>query len=521
MIGMLKKLFGTPKANASSDLFGSRGGFAAARMNRLTEGFNPGATGPNTLIRMDGATLRNRARELYRNNPMAKSAIDSWVANVVETGITPSWKFPDIGRRKLFRSAWEQWGRRDCDVSRISSIYELQALALTEMLVGGGCLIHHVELPRRGRVLPYAVELIPEERFTDQLDRNKDSGNPIYNGIEVDGRTGEPAAYWVTRGDVQDDSSGRSNEPMRIAAEQCDYLFCRQRIGQYRGVTALHAAITWLWALGHYTDNELTASQLKSSWAYMITTSAEASENFDWQGLYDSSPDSGTTDIYGNTIEKHQPGMIFRGAPGDGIQAVGPGNTPKEESLPWIQMLQRSIAIGTGQTYEEAFADYSQGSFASTRASSQSVRRRFRPVQKLLCNHVLMPINERFTKAGVRVGLDGFPSAEDFNSDSVWLRCEWQPSQWESVNPIEDSKSDDIDMANGRKSLREVVEGRRDMSLEEHLDEIAEEQQLIRDKGIVLPGWTEQAQEKMFPDGQESTAVPSSAPRSNLKRRAA
>lgn len=505
MFGWLRRLIdagGPPRARASSDLFGSRGGFQGARMNRLTEGFNPTATGPNALVKMDGSMLRNRARDLYRNNPMAKSAIDSWVANVIETGITPSPKFADVGRRKLWRDSWERWGRRDCDVARISSIYELQALALSETLVAGGCLVHHVELPRRGRVLPYAIELIPEERFTDELDRNKDTGNQIFNGIEINGKTGEPVAYWVTRGDTTDMGGGRAYEPMRLSADQCDYLFLRKNVGQYRGFSALHSAITWLWALGHYTDNELTASQLKSSWAYMVTTSGDSVDSFEWQGLYDSSPETGTTDFYGNRIEKHQAGMIWRGAPGDDIKPVGP-NMPSLESLPWIQMLQRSIAIGTGQTYEECFADYSQGSFASTRASSQSVRRRFRPVQKLVNNHFNIPVYERFAAAAVRTGLDGFPSAEDFTSDPMWLRCEWQPSQWDSVNPIEDSKADNIDLLNGRKSLREIVEGRRDMSLEEHLDEIAEEQKMIRDRGIVLPTFTEQGQEKMYPDGQE------------------
>ena len=127
-------------------------------------------------------------------------------------------------------------------------------------------------------------------------------------------------------------------------------------------------------------------------------------------------------------------------------------------------------------------------------------------MQKLVNNHFNTPIFERFARSAVRAGLEGFPTAEEFISDPNWLRCEWQPSQWDSVNPIEDSKADNIDMLNGRKSMREVVEGRRDLSLEEHLDELAEEQRMIREKGIVLPTWTEQAQEEMYPDGQAAAA---------------
>lgn len=502
-------------AESYGDLFGGRGGgFAAAKVNRLTEGWNPGQTGPNRLFAMDGMTLRNRARELYLNNPMAKSAVDAFVANVIETGITPSPKFKDVETRRTWRKAWDRWGGmtaiggKECDVSGDLTIYELQALWLTEIVIAGGCLMHFAEMPRRGRTLPLAVELIPEERFNETLTEH--NGNQVVNGIEIDAATGATLAYHVWRveqNDVVGMTSRDEFESLRLPASQCEYGFFKRRIGQKRGHTLLHAAILHLWALGYYTDNELLASNIKSSWAYMVKTSAESVESFDWAGLMDSDPETGTTDIYGNKIDKHQPGMIFRGAPGDDIAAVGP-NVPQTDSLPWIQLIQRSIAVGTGQTYEEVTGDYSQSNFANARCSRQTGQRRYRAVQAFTISHFSNPTWSRFAFSAVRAGLDGFPAADDMRANvDEWLDVKHFPATWESVSPYEDSKTDKEDLLMGKKTLRQVVESSREISLEEHLDEIAEEQTLIKSKGIVLPTWTEQAQEEMFPDGQSETGT--------------
>ena len=49
-------------------------------------------------------------------------------------------------------------GGKECDVAGDLTIYELQALWLTEIVIAGGCLMHFAEMPRRGRTLPLAVE---------------------------------------------------------------------------------------------------------------------------------------------------------------------------------------------------------------------------------------------------------------------------------------------------------------------------------------------------------------------------
>lgn len=442
----------------------SSGGFQGGKLDRITEEWNPGTIGPNRAFQIDGRRMRERARELVDNNPDAKAAVDAYIANVIECGITPKPRFEDPELRKLWTDAWEKWGgltahaTREADLTEKQTIYELCALWLTEIIVGGGCLVHYVERPMRGRSLPTALELIPEERFADDVlwsGPNPKTANPVINGVEVDEATGRDLAYWIHRTPPNDLHFPVRLEPTRLPAEQCEYSYFRRRVGANRGHTLLHAVIVWLWALGYYTDNELRASNAKSSWAYMMNTDPQFASDF--TDLFDSNPESGTTDFYGNVIEKLEPGMIFRGAPGDKIEAVGP-NVPGSDSMPWLELMQRSIAIGSGLSYEELRRDYSKGSFSSVRASGNSDRKRFRPMQKYTVWHFCNPTYRRFASAGARIGLDGFPRPSEFSANlDDWLAVDWRTPGWDSVKPSEDAQADDINLKNGTTTRSEVI----------------------------------------------------------------
>jgi lambda family phage portal protein len=491
----------SPRRRSRLDNFfanwGGNGGFQGGRVDRLTEDWNPGSAGPNRLYQMGARRMRERARDLVNNNPLAKSAVESWITNVIECGLLPKPNFADQERRRLWVRAWNRWGGEsasslnacECDSEGDRTISELQALWLEEVIVGGGCLVHYQEAGRRGRYLPLTLQLIPMERFADHLDHwglNSKTRNPVYNGVEVDGATNRTVAYHVLRS-MPNDLNFDPEDTIRIPAEQCSYGYLKNRAGQKTGHTMLHACIVWLWALGYYTDNELYASDIKSSWAYMILTNADAIESggpFDWNGLKDSSPESGTTDFYGNLIDKHQAGMVFRGAPGDDIKAVGP-NVPGADSMPWIMLIQRLISIGASLSYEEAVRDYSKGSFSSVRAAANADRKRFRRMQRFATRHMGNPTWGQFVMQSSRAGLDGFPPTEELigNFDE-WLDVSWSYPGWQSVNPREDAMADDIRLNNGTATRKQIIERDGTGDIDEHFAQLEREQQAAKALGL-------------------------------------
>lgn len=469
----------------------SRSGFAGGRLDRLTEDWNPGSNGPNRMHQLGVKRMRERARDLVENNPIAKSAVDAWIANVIDCGVLPKPAFADTDRRKLWIKAWDRWGGEsawpataECDIAGEMSVNELTEQWLREIIVGGGCLIHYREMPRRGRMLPLSLQLIPEERFAEHILVASETGNQVINGCEIDAATGRTVAYHVMATDPND-LTYSGDKVVRLPAEQCEYsVLLRSRPGQKRGYTALHAVIVWLWALGFYTDNELHSSDIKSSWAYMITTDPEAYDQFQWNELLGACPTSGTTDIYGNPISRHESGMIFRGAPGDKITPVGP-NVPGSDSLPWLLLMQRLIAIGMSLSYEEALRDYSRGNFSSIRSGSQADRKRFRRVQKFTARHFCNPTWLRFASHGVRAGLDGFPAPAEFTANpEEWLEVGWGFPGWESVNPREDAQADDVRLKNNSTTMQRILERTGQGDVEEHYAQLARERELREKYGI-------------------------------------
>jgi lambda family phage portal protein len=410
-----------------------RGGFAGGRVDRLTGDWQPGNAGPNLLHRLDGSMLRERARDLYINNPMARSAVRAYIANAIETGIRPTLSDAQTaGDRDQWLASWDKWCCYGADVTRQQHFYELQALWLTEVIVAGGCLVYYPQLSKaqsRDQNIPLAIQLIPEERMAQDFDLIMpgyplESNVVVKGGVEIDTLTGRHLGYWVYPEHPNDLTYGNLI-PIRLDIKDCTYSFFRDRIGQNRGYTLLASAIIWLWKLGYYLDNELMNSAIRSCWAAMVIT---ASDTEDWADLSDDDGDGGggITDFYGNRFERIQPGMLWRGQPGDTISGVGP-NTPPGDASQWLQMIQRSIAVGMDLSYSEVMRDTGKSSFSAVRAEANADRKRYRPVQQFVIHHFCEPIVERFNAAAVLRGLAGFPGPAEYASEPEAYAPNWQP----------------------------------------------------------------------------------------------
>lgn len=503
-----------PRRNSRMMNFFSMGnsgtGFQGAKRDRLTEDWNPQALSPYALHRMDSDLLRRRARDLTINNPLAKSGISAYLANVIEGGITPKPKFDDEDRRKQWINAWDHWGAHEADITGNQHIYELMTLWLNEVIEAGGCLIRKRVLPKRGRRNRAAIELIPEERFCEDGDtftlmRNRrKSTNPISRGIEIDSATGRTVAYWIKPIEPNDVSAGGDQfDPIRIPAEECHYGFFRKRIGQVRGDTMLAPIVQLLWKLGYYTDNELMSSAIKSCFSALIISDGPG----DWPVLDDAESGTGsTTDAYGNALEKLQPAMIARLQPGEDIKGVGP-NIPSGDSTPWISLIQRTISVGIDLSYEEMVRDYSKGNFSSTRASSNADRKRFRPMQKFCINHFCNPVYDHWARWAVMAGTDGFPTQVSFAAAAdEWLAVAWRPPGWLSVNPRDDALAADIRLKN-RTQTREDIFASEGKDWEEKFEQMGKEEAKAESVGIELDAQTAMAERQLEQQGEQFDAT--------------
>ena len=466
--------------------------YAGAEANRLTNNKKPrNQAADSELLGPFGAdALRAWARALVRDNAYAWGVVDTIVSSVVGCGIsaqsqveTPEGTdIEDVNERR--DNVWREWSEV-CDVNGRLNFYEMQQLAQREIVEAGEVLIHLVNTPAkkyRGiyRPVPFAIELIEADRLATEKDtyRIRDSGaNKIVRGVELD-ELGKPIAYWIYPEHPNGPYVNASRMPERYDAKDILHLYRVDRVGQSRGVSWFAPVMSWLRDLGIYVDNEIQASAVAACFGIAIKTNGRPGS-----GLMPST-DTDSTDANGNQLQFLEPAMVTYLNDGESIESINPGR-PNSASEPWINLMLRGIAVGTGLSYEIVARDYSQTSYSSSRTSQLEDRRRFRRWQKYIVGHACQPIWDRFNDQAATAGVDGFASMTDILDDRRKATAvEWQTPAWEWVDPQSEQAAADSALAGYQTTLQAVV-GQNGNSWRNVLYQRAKEMKLMRQLGLV------------------------------------
>lgn len=133
---------------------GQRGYDAAAR-GRGTDGWRAMGGNADAEIAAAGATLRERMRDLVRNDPLAAKAVQVLVSNIVGTGIRPRAAGPDPAANRAADEVFRQWSRI-ADADGHTDFHGLTQLAVREMIEGGEVFARRFRRPLSER-LPLAM----------------------------------------------------------------------------------------------------------------------------------------------------------------------------------------------------------------------------------------------------------------------------------------------------------------------------------------------------------------------------
>ena len=95
-VGYVAPQAGLRRARQRAALAALARSYEGARLGRRTEGWVVAGTGANTEIGTALPRLRDRSRDLVRNNPYAAKAAQAVVSNLVGTGILPRARSADV-----------------------------------------------------------------------------------------------------------------------------------------------------------------------------------------------------------------------------------------------------------------------------------------------------------------------------------------------------------------------------------------------------------------------------------------
>ena len=139
-------------------------------MGRRSEGWITASSDANTEIATDLIRLRNRSRDLVRNNAYAAKAMFALAANLVGTGIIPRARSSHEQGAVQADRLWTRWSQQ-MDMDGSSDFSGIQTLVARTLVESGECLVRF--LPRSANQ-SLAIPLQLQVLEPDHLDTSRD-----------------------------------------------------------------------------------------------------------------------------------------------------------------------------------------------------------------------------------------------------------------------------------------------------------------------------------------------------------
>ena len=414
--------------------------YEGAAQGRGTSGWRARSSAADAEILVAGQRLRDRMRDLVRNNALAAQAVQVLVNNMVGTGIRPRAASADVALNERVDALFAEWAA-ECDFHGLADFHGVVSLGVREMLEGGEALLVRRPISTT-RVGPQGVPLRIELLEADHLDESPRAGRAaderrILQGIEFD-EAGRRAAYWLfpEHPGAPHRFNPQRRESVRVPAAEVAHLFERQRV-QNRGVPWGAPAMTALQHLGDWQDAELTRKKIEASVVGFVFGDVDDSQRAIAPVVRDA---------HGEVVEQFEPGMIAHVDGGKDIKFNAPSAHPGIREWNLVQM--HIIAAGFRVPYALMTGDMSQANFSATRAGLNEFRRMIEAVQWLTIIPMLCePVWRWFVEAAY--------TADLIDVDRVPV--EWGPPRFESVNPWQDAQTDLLEVRAGFASLPQMV----------------------------------------------------------------
>jgi len=403
------------KARMAMELF--RGYDGASHSRRSVKEWSPGGGDADTDILTDLPDLRERSRDLVRNNPIAAGAIKTKVTNVIGTGLRLQ---SHIDRDELNLSEeqadeWEKhterewrlyWESPNCDITRVQSGHGLTRMVYQQAKENGDVF---VLLPKKQVPgFPYTrrLQVVEADRVC-----NKDNAmdtETLAGGVQKDDG-GAPIAYHVLDQHPGNLSLSQSTWTVipaygtKTGIRNIIHLYHRTRPGQSRGVPDLAAVIEPLKQLGRYSEAEIMAAVISGMFTVFIEADT-GDADFDYSKIgAETGHTTSDKDIkLGN-------GMIVSLEPGEKVHDSNPGR-PNNAFDPFVQSILRQIGVALEIPFEILIKHFT-ASYSAARAALLEMWKFVLSERRWLCDSFLKPVYEVWMYEAVvsgRISAPGF-----------------------------------------------------------------------------------------------------------------
>lgn len=426
--------------------------YEGARLSRISD-WVTSSTSADAEINGSLVLLRNRARQLVRDNDYARQAVRLIRNNVVGSGIklqaqVPTSRGTTNGKlnEKLNRQIeeeWLAWGRATrCHAGGRLSWVDIQRLAVGAMAESGEVFIRVVRQPFGDSRVPLALEVIEADLCDETYEARSSAataGREWRMGVEVD-EWGRPTRYAFRTRHPGDLRHGTSHEVRLVPASEILHLAIIERPGQTRGVTWFASTIKRLHHLAGYEESEVVRARASASLMGFI-----------------QSPEGellGDDVVDGDRVSSFEPGVFKYLAPGESVTVPSLG-TPNSEFTSFLRTMLQGMSAGIGISYAPLSQDYSASNYSSSRLSLIDDRENWKVLQSYLIDNLITPVYEAWLDAAASAGvlsMPGYAVAPD-----RYHRARWMTRGWAWVDPEKEVAAYKEAVRCGFKTQAEVV----------------------------------------------------------------
>lgn len=405
---------------------------AASKGNR-TSGWISGSTDSNSEILPYIVTIRNRSRDLVRNNPFAEKGVRSIAVDVVGAGIIPQVKTlnprkKDVAKRvDLLLKNWAD--TTTIDQEGMANLYSMQTIVMRESIEAGQCLAvrRWVETSKKN-VIPFKIQILEIDHLAMDYSARLSNGNVVKSGMEFNS-SGALVAYHLYDNHPGDNQTFESLKKTRWPAEDVATTFRIDRAGQKVGVPWLAPVMIRLKDFDEYEDAQLIKQKISAMFAGFIR---EIDGDDEAKGDFVKSGSIGS-------------GLIKRLPPGTDMIFSNPPSVAGYSEYSKVSL--QAIAAGLGVTYEVLTTDLGNVNFSSGRMGwLQYQRNIIQWIDHLMVGQFCKKIESWFFEGCSLIGQDV--------SD---LYMTWTPPRREMIDPVKETSAIIAQVRGGLKSHSKAV----------------------------------------------------------------
>ena len=388
---------------------------------------------PNQEVNAALTWLRDRSRDLGRNNPYARRVFRLMPNNVVGSGIIPTPTNIRAAQIKSLKIAWKDWAEKlGCDYDQNYNFYGLQWLIVRTVAESGECLIRKVKAGSS-----YKVPLRLQVLEGDYIDTTHHSGqwtsenNGLqyidYYGIRFN-KKGERIGYWIW----DQHPSEFPTQSSIVSADDIIHVYEVERPGQIRGIPIMASVMLRLRDLDDYEFTERIRNKIAACFTVFIQ---------------DDSVDNAGETVAPFETEKIEPGAIERLPPGKTISVAQPPS--KDGFSEYVKGNLRGIAAGVGASYENLTGDYSNVNFSSGRMGWLEFAREVEQWQwRIIIPKFCDRAYEWFAEAAQFAGYIPF---------NISWQVSWTAPRREMIDPLKELQAIKLQLRTGLISWQDVV----------------------------------------------------------------